>query len=217
MSFSGTAIWVLWCFHPNFPKAGGTSFTKIDQKASKRMTDTQYLTKSLRFLSGYLSFDDVVLASVLFLFGLVLSSEQHSLLELLGLGFRTECISLSHNRLEFLSEEGLLSCSGLDHFLHSQRRRNGDDPAGHLSCLFKLCPPSAAPSWNKELVTRPRSWVCVPVSEEKACFGLGYVNLCPKGHSSDFYRGRKVVERSSKKQQWKEQKQKLANSVTNVD
>lgn len=103
--------------------------------------------------------------------------------------FRTECISLSHNRLEFLSEEGLLSCPGLDHFLHSQRRRNGDDPAGHLSCLFKLCPPSAAPSWNKELVTRPRSRVCVPVSDEKACFGLGCVNLCPKGHSSDFYRG----------------------------
>lgn len=51
------------------------------------MTDTQYLTKSLRFLSGYLSFDDVVVASALFLFGLVLSSEQYSLLELLGLGF----------------------------------------------------------------------------------------------------------------------------------
>lgn len=116
MSFSGTAIWVLWCFHPNFPKAGGKFFTKIDQKASKRITDTQHLTKSLTFLSGYLSFDDVVVASVLFLFGLVLSSEQYSLLELLGLDFRAECISLSHNRLEFLSEEGLLSCRGLDHF-----------------------------------------------------------------------------------------------------
>lgn len=79
------------------------------------MTDTQYLTKSLRFLSGYLSFDDVVVASVLFLFGLVLSSEWYSLLELLGLGFRTEFISLSHNRLEFLSEEGLLSFPSLDH------------------------------------------------------------------------------------------------------
>lgn len=67
------------------------------------MTDTQYLTQSLSFLSGYLSFDDVVVASVLFLFGLVLSSERYSLLELLGLSFRTECISLSHNRVEFLS------------------------------------------------------------------------------------------------------------------
>lgn len=77
--------------------------------------DTQYLTKSLGFLSGYLRFDDVVVASVLFLFGLVLSSEQYSLLELLGLGFKTEFISLSHNGLEFLSEEGLLSCPSLDH------------------------------------------------------------------------------------------------------
>lgn len=71
--------------------------------------DTQYLTKSLGFLSGYLSFDDVVVASILFLFGLVLSSEQYSLLEFLGLGFRTEFISLLHNGLEFLGEEGLLS------------------------------------------------------------------------------------------------------------
>lgn len=42
------------------------------------MTDTQYLTKSLRFLAGYLSFDDDVVASVLFLFGLVLCLKGHS-------------------------------------------------------------------------------------------------------------------------------------------
>lgn len=58
------------------------------------------------FLSGYLSFDDVVVASVLFLFALVLSSEEYSLLELLGLDFRTECISLSTADLNFWVKKG---------------------------------------------------------------------------------------------------------------
>lgn len=38
--------------------------------------------------------------------------------------------------------------------------------------------------------------VHVPVGAEKAVLGLGCINLCPRWHSSDFYRGVKAVKRT---------------------
>lgn len=144
------------------------------------------------FLPGYLSFD-VVVDSVLFWFGLVLGSEWCGwvwTLEQNISGFHT-------TDLNSRVKKGFYQVLVWHHSLRSHQRKDGEDPEIHLSCLFNLCPPLAAPSWNKELVTKSRSLVHVPVGDEKACLCLGCVNLCPREHGSDFYRDRKVVERSS--------------------